>query len=103
MTNGLSVTSLVGLPTAHIVTGVALLWLLLRWFSPKNVCPGIHLQLKLPFDYYALQLRHIPTEGGPSLPVLSFIGLYNFLAHGKEVLERGYQSVGPLVICYEFG
>lgn len=44
-------------------------------------------------QYHQLQLRHIPTEGGPSLPILSFIGLYNFLTHGREIIQRGYQQV----------
>ncbi|GJE99521.1 cytochrome P450 [Phanerochaete sordida] len=48
------------------------LWLLASFFSPQN-------------------LRHIPTEGGPSLPILSLIGLYNFLSNGPEVLRRGYE------------
>ncbi|EKM61752.1 uncharacterized protein PHACADRAFT_248575 [Phanerochaete carnosa HHB-10118-sp] len=72
MVNGL--LSYVGeLTTAQAVAGVVLVWLLIRHLSAKN-------------------LRHIPTEGGPSLPILSFIGLYNFLTHGREIIQRGYQQ-----------
>ncbi|EKM49583.1 uncharacterized protein PHACADRAFT_106360 [Phanerochaete carnosa HHB-10118-sp] len=61
------------LTAAQVVAGIVLVWLLIRYLSAKN-------------------LRHIPTEGGPSLPILSFVGLYNFLIHGRELLQRGYQK-----------
>ncbi|GJE97803.1 cytochrome P450 [Phanerochaete sordida] len=62
-----------GIPTAYVLAGVVLAWLVFRTFSAKN-------------------LRRIPTEGGPSLPIISFIGLYTFLTSGKEVLQRGYEA-----------
>ncbi|EKM61840.1 uncharacterized protein PHACADRAFT_112752 [Phanerochaete carnosa HHB-10118-sp] len=61
------------LTTAQVVAAAVFVWLFIRHLSAKN-------------------LRHIPTEGGPSLPILSFIGLYNFLAHGREIIQQGYQQ-----------
>ncbi|EKM48201.1 uncharacterized protein PHACADRAFT_109290 [Phanerochaete carnosa HHB-10118-sp] len=60
------------LTTAQVVAGVALVWLLICHLSAKN-------------------LHHIPTKGGPSFPIISFIRLYNFLTHGREIMQRGYQ------------
>ncbi|KAI0714845.1 cytochrome P450 [Earliella scabrosa] len=36
-------------------------------------------------------LNAIPTVGGPSAPLLSFIGAINFLRNGKQLLIDGYQ------------
>ncbi|KIP05259.1 hypothetical protein PHLGIDRAFT_490945 [Phlebiopsis gigantea 11061_1 CR5-6] len=38
------------------------------------------------------KLRHIPTEGGSALPILSFAGAYHFLHNTAEVLQRGYDK-----------
>nr|BAD94556.1 cytochrome P450 [Phanerodontia chrysosporium] len=62
-----------GISTTHVVIGAFVTWLLLRYFSAKN-------------------LRHIPTVGGPSVPILSIVALYNFLANGKKVVLDGYQK-----------
>ncbi|GJE97791.1 cytochrome P450 [Phanerochaete sordida] len=35
-------------------------------------------------------LRHIPTEGASSLPLLSYIGVRDYLRDAKGVLQRGY-------------
>nr|BAD94560.1 cytochrome P450 [Phanerodontia chrysosporium] len=61
------------LPATHIVAGAILVWLLVRTFGTQN-------------------LRHIPTEGGPSLPIISFLGLHAFLTRSREILEDGYQA-----------
>nr|BAL05135.1 cytochrome P450 [Phanerodontia chrysosporium]BAL05136.1 cytochrome P450 [Phanerodontia chrysosporium] len=37
-------------------------------------------------------LRHIPTEGGSSLPLLSYLGAYNVLRNLRSVLQRGYDK-----------
>ncbi|KZT08258.1 cytochrome P450 [Laetiporus sulphureus 93-53] len=36
------------------------------------------------------QLRHIPTVGGPSLPILSYFGALNYLFHAADILQEGY-------------
>ena len=36
------------------------------------------------------------TLGGPSAPLLSFIGAINFLRNGKQLLIDGYQRVSVL-------
>ncbi|KAI0772764.1 cytochrome P450 [Trametes elegans] len=37
-------------------------------------------------------LRHIPTVGGPSLPLLSYLGALRFLGRGKQFMEEGYRK-----------
>ncbi|KAI0765883.1 cytochrome P450 [Trametes elegans] len=37
-------------------------------------------------------LRAIPTVGGPSLPLLSYLGVKNFILHGEDVLHEGYHK-----------
>ncbi|KAI0800573.1 cytochrome P450 [Fomes fomentarius] len=37
-------------------------------------------------------LNVIPTVGGPSAPLLSYIAAFNFLRHGKDLLVHGYQK-----------
>ena len=39
------------------------------------------------------QFRSIPTVGGPSAPLLSYISAYRFLYNAKEILAEGYQKV----------
>ena len=43
------------------------------------------------------QLNAIPTVGGPSAPLLSFIAAINFLRNGKQLLIDGYQRVSVLL------
>ncbi|KIP02170.1 hypothetical protein PHLGIDRAFT_20514 [Phlebiopsis gigantea 11061_1 CR5-6] len=38
----------------------------------------------------SFNLRHIPTEGGSSLPLLSYVGAYHFIHDTAGVLQRGY-------------
>ena len=40
-----------------------------------------------------LQLNAIPTVGGPSAPLLSYIAAFNFMKDGKDLLVQGYQKV----------
>lgn len=50
----------------------------------------------LPYYTYAartLKLAHIPTVGGPSFPILSYIGAVRYLLHAPEILEEGYAKV----------
>ncbi|GJE99525.1 cytochrome P450 [Phanerochaete sordida] len=37
-------------------------------------------------------LRHIPTVGGSSLPLLSYKGAWDFQTSGRSVLQRGYEK-----------
>ncbi|PSR72585.1 hypothetical protein PHLCEN_2v11578 [Hermanssonia centrifuga] len=37
-------------------------------------------------------LRSIPTVGGPSAPLLSYIGSYRFLHHARAMLQEGYDK-----------
>ncbi|KAI0640040.1 cytochrome P450 [Trametes polyzona] len=37
-------------------------------------------------------LYHIPTVGGTSLPLLSYIGAHKFVRNGRKVVEEGYQK-----------
>lgn len=39
------------------------------------------------------QLRHIPTVGGPSLPILSYIGVYNYYFNNGKTVQEGYDKV----------
>ena len=39
------------------------------------------------------QLNSIPTVGGSSLPLLSFLGGFNFLLNSKRLLQEGYRKV----------
>ncbi|KIP02162.1 hypothetical protein PHLGIDRAFT_32288 [Phlebiopsis gigantea 11061_1 CR5-6] len=40
----------------------------------------------------SLSLRHIPTEGGSSLPLLSYVGAYHFIRDTAGVLQKGYDK-----------
>lgn len=40
-----------------------------------------------------LKLYHIPTVGGTSLPLLSYIGARKFAYQSKEVIQEGYCKV----------
>ncbi|KAH9840867.1 cytochrome P450 [Rhodofomes roseus] len=59
--------------TASVLAGLAALYVFVNhlWPSKQN-------------------LAHIPTVGGPSFPLLSYIGAYRYLFHAPEVLEEGY-------------
>ena len=48
----------------------------------------------VPANLHLPKLRHIPTEGGSTLPILSFAGAYHFLHNTADVLQRGYDKVG---------
>ncbi|GJE97795.1 cytochrome P450 [Phanerochaete sordida] len=65
--------TLSNLPTAYFFVGAGFLWLVFRFFSQKN-------------------LRHIPTAGGPPLPIVSYIGLYNFWTNGTQILQHAYRQ-----------
>ncbi|KAI0721403.1 cytochrome P450 [Cerioporus squamosus] len=39
-----------------------------------------------------LFLRHVPTAGGPSIPLLSYIAAYSYARHPEEVLQEGYDK-----------
>lgn len=47
-------------------------------------------------DKLSCQLRHIPTVGGPSLPILSFLGVYSYYFRHRETLQKGYNKVSSL-------
>lgn len=42
---------------------------------------------------WTLKLAHIPTVGGPSFPILSYIGAVRYLFHAPDILEEGYAKV----------
>ena len=39
------------------------------------------------------QLNAIPTVGGPSVPLLSYIGAFKFLFRAQELIQSGYDKV----------
>jgi hypothetical protein len=48
-----------------------------------------------------VQLRHIPTVGGSSLPGLSHLSGFRFIRHAKETLQEGYEKVcAPRVFLF---
>lgn len=79
-------------PATCLLYGLPLILLLHSLFSPSSVRSLTYRPGSQPDDC-AEQLRNLPTEGGPSAPVLSYIGAYNFFYNAKEVLQRGYDRV----------
>lgn len=61
------------LSTTYLVFGLFLALFLYSLFSPAS-------------------LRHIPTVGSSSLPLLSYKGAYDFLRDGRSLLQRGYNQ-----------
>lgn len=53
-----------------------------------------------------LQLRHFPTIGGPSFPILSYIGVFNYYYRNKATLQKGYDQASSLLfaleVCWDF-
>jgi hypothetical protein len=47
------------------------------------------------------QLRHIPTVGASSLPLLSYIGGGKYFDHGLEILQEGYERVGHRILNFK--
>ena len=41
----------------------------------------------------SVQLRHIPTLGGPSDPILSFWSAINYIFNSTHILREGYEKV----------
>ncbi|GJE99522.1 cytochrome P450 [Phanerochaete sordida] len=58
----------------------------------------VYFTCSLPFLFFVYSwfspasLRHIPTVGGSSLPLLSYRGAWDFQANGKDSLQRGYDK-----------
>jgi hypothetical protein len=46
-----------------------------------------------------LQLAHIPTVGGPSWPLLSYISAVRYFKHASEMYAQGSQRVRLRVAC----
>lgn len=40
-----------------------------------------------------IKLYHIPTVGGTSLPLLSYIGARRFVRQSKDIVQEGYRKV----------
>lgn len=68
-----------------------------RWrFSP--VCLLCTLSSQVLLICY-MQLYDMPTLGGPSLPLLSYLGAVNILFRGKTIVNKGYRKVKSLDRC----
>ncbi|CCM06206.1 uncharacterized protein FIBRA_08450 [Fibroporia radiculosa] len=50
----------------------------------------LYFIISLPSGLYRQKLRHIPTVGGPSLPIISYYGAFRFLFHAREIMQEGY-------------
>ncbi|KAF7792530.1 hypothetical protein EIP86_003571 [Pleurotus ostreatoroseus] len=57
----------------YLLAGAAVLIFFRYWLSPHR-------------------LRTIPTVGGPSAPILSYIGSYNYIHHSRSILQEGYDK-----------
>ncbi|CCM00817.1 uncharacterized protein FIBRA_02859 [Fibroporia radiculosa] len=58
-----------------------------------SVLPSVLLIVPAIYLYLILaerKLRHIPTVGGPSLPILSFLGFVRYLVRGHDLIQEGY-------------
>ena len=69
---------------------------IIRWRSnPVRISEHHHTGVAAKTFTVVLQLNSIPTMGGPSAPILSYISAYNFLHNAKDILAEGYQKVCP--------
>ncbi|KAI0362845.1 cytochrome P450 [Pilatotrama ljubarskyi] len=58
-----------------------------------SVCAGVATILVLYFIKWRLDPLHaIPTVGGSSLPILSYIAARDFMHNGRKYLEEGYRK-----------
>jgi hypothetical protein len=75
--------------------GATLVFLLILWrklIDTRKVCEfNPCLNTRLLTSCY--QLAHIPTVGGPSVPLVSYIGSWHFIRDSKGVLKTGYEQV----------
>lgn len=79
-------TAFVGLSAVYVAYRFGSAWHAVR----KR---GLHA-LSLSFtDVSHVQLSGIPTVGGPSMPLLSYIGSARFLLRGKAITRKGYEKV----------
>ena len=46
------------------------------------------------------EINAIPTVGGPSLPLLSYLGAFNFIQNSSKVIDEGYKKVCPVFQYY---
>ncbi|KAJ3543507.1 hypothetical protein NM688_g5847 [Phlebia brevispora] len=66
--------------------------------DPDSTTAAVYLLASIPLLLFLSSLfgkhslRHIPTVGGPSFPVLSYIGVYNFVHNGRKLLQEGYDK-----------
>ncbi|GJE99722.1 cytochrome P450 [Phanerochaete sordida] len=60
--------------------------------SVKYLAFGAAIVLLLYSFFSSSDLRHIPTVGGSSLPLLSFKATFDFLRDGNNILQRGYNK-----------
>ncbi|KAI0348326.1 cytochrome P450 [Trametopsis cervina] len=58
----------------------------------KLLLLGIPVVLLIHSQFSKHSLRSIPTVGGSSIPVLSYIKSFRWLHHAKEVLQEGYDK-----------
>ncbi|KZT08274.1 cytochrome P450 [Laetiporus sulphureus 93-53] len=64
----------------------------------------VYAVLGLPVLYVVLLLLRggkgalagVPTVGGPSWPLLSYIGAFNYLAHAPDIMSEGYKKAPTL-------
>ncbi|CCM05809.1 uncharacterized protein FIBRA_08043 [Fibroporia radiculosa] len=55
-------------------------------YSVLLLIPALYFLLRLPSS----QLGHIPTVGGPSTPLFSYLGSFRFFVRGVSILQEGY-------------
>lgn len=84
-------------PTLCLVYGASalLLYALLGSLSVSSLPPSYEIVT----DKHT-QLRHIPTEGGSSLPILSYVGAYHFLHDAAGILQQGYNKVSSNLFLF---
>ncbi|GJE87948.1 cytochrome P450 [Phanerochaete sordida] len=58
----------------------------------SKLLTGVGIVLFLNSVWNTWKLRHIPTVGGPALPLLSFLGTFRYLRDPKGLLQEGYDK-----------
>ena len=76
-----------------VLAGVAIVLFLKSVWNIWKVCFSSYIRHHTMFSGWASQLRHIPTVGGPAIPVLSNIGSLNYLLNSSALLQKGYDKV----------
>ena len=73
----------------------------IRWRrNPVSAQTGSDLQLASSGCSYLRhgQLNSIPTLGGPSVPILSYLSAINYTLNSRKILREGYEKVGAIVL-----